>query len=324
MTAEPEKPPEKLRVGFMGTPDFALTALKALCAAEYEIICVYSQPPRPKGRGQHIQASPVQSYAESRAIPVFTPTTLKTPEAQAAFSAHNLDIAVVAAYGLILPKAILNAPRYGCINIHASLLPRWRGASPIQRAILEGDTQSGVTLMQMDEGLDTGPEIMKETLELPARITASQLHDDLAALGGRMIVEALKELTRTAQRLPSKSQESTGVTYAHLLTKNDGRINWHNEAASIDRQIRALNPWPGVWTQNQRKRLKILAATLETDDSLPAFQEPAGMVIDQQARVICGDGNTLKLLKIQPENAKPMEAISALNGGHLKIGDLLE
>ena len=227
---------KKLRIGFMGTPDFALEALKAIHAVGHDVVCVYSQPPRPKGRGHKLQPSPVHEFAEQRGIPVFHPKSLKSEEAQDQFAAHNLDVAIVAAYGLILPKAVLEAPKMGCINIHASLLPRWRGASPIQRAIWEQDEESGVTLMQMDEGLDTGPEIMKKAVRLDEYETATILHDRLAILGAEMILEALDKLAKNGQ-LPHKEQESEGVTYAHLLKKDDGKINWNQHAEEIDAQI---------------------------------------------------------------------------------------
>lgn len=303
----------------MGTPDFALAALKAICEAGYDVPCIYSQPPRPKGRGQQVQPSPVHAFALEHGIAAFTPNTLKKLEAQAEFAAQNLDVAVVAAYGLILPKAVLDAPRLGCINIHASLLPRWRGASPIQRAIWAGDTQSGVTLMQMDEGLDTGPEIMKEALDLSPQTTAASLHDALAGLGGEMIVKALDRLAETGQHLPSMAQDDAGVTYAALLKKEDGRVDWSQSAEAIDRQIRALNPWPGVWTETGGKRLKILSAAPE--DCAQGPMESA-ILLDASGRVSCGGGGALKLLRLQPENAKAMDAASAINGGYMRIGDI--
>lgn len=309
----------KLKVGFMGTPDFALAALKAICGAGHDVACVYSQPPRPKGRGQQVQPSPVHAFAEERGIPVFTPATLKKPETQGEFAAHGVDVAVVAAYGLILPRPVLDAPRFGCINIHASLLPRWRGASPIQRAIWAGDDQSGVTLMQMDEGLDTGPEIMKEALALTPEITAAMLHDALAGLGGRLIVEALDRLAETRRPLPSVPQDGSAATYAALLKKDDGRVDWSQSAQAIDRQIRALNPWPGVWTQVRGGRLKILSAAPAESGRQ---QAAAGTLLDETGRVACGGGGILKLLRVQPESTKAMDAASAMNGGYLKTGDI--
>jgi methionyl-tRNA formyltransferase len=303
-----------LRVGFMGTPDFALGALKAIHESGHEVVCVYSQPPRPKGRGQHVQNSPVHEYADAHGIPVFTPKSLKPEEAQTDFAAHNLDVAVVAAYGLLLPKAVLDAPKHGCINIHGSLLPRWRGASPIQRAIWEGDTQSGITLMQMDEGLDTGAEIAKTSVNITSSTTASSLHDELCALGAGMIVEALNTLDKDG-KLASTPQSIHGITYAHLLKKQDGQIDWTQPAAQIDRQIRALNPWPGTFSGN----IKIKSAEFIEQ----ATDKPAGTLLDKSGAIVCGGGSVLKLLSVQPENKKPMDFSSALNGGYLKIGDLL-
>ncbi|MBL4803827.1 MAG: methionyl-tRNA formyltransferase [Alphaproteobacteria bacterium] len=305
-----------LRIGFMGTPDFALEALKALHATDHEIVCVYSQPPRPKGRGHKMQLSPVHDYAERNLIPVYHPKSLKTEEAQAEFAAHDLDVAVVAAYGLILPKAVLDAPTYGCINIHASLLPRWRGASPIQRAIWEGDAQSGVTIMQMDEGLDTGPEIVKEAIDLDARETAASLHDRLAEMGGRMAVEVIEQLAENGQ-VTSKQQKNEDATYAHLLKKDDGVVDWNNDAQSIDRQIRALNPWPGVRATIDGKDFKIILS--EPADTADTKNQPVGMVLDKHGHIQCGDNTVLQLKMIQPAGKNAMDFASAINGGYIKI-----
>ena len=309
-----------LRVGFMGTPDFALEALKAIDNSAHEIVCVYSQPPRPKGRGHHVQPSPVQAYAESRDIPVFHPKSLKPKDVQEEFAAHNLDVAVVAAYGLLLPLEVLEAPKYGCINIHASLLPRWRGASPIQRSIWAGDEQSGISLMQMDEGLDTGPVIEMQALGLAPRETASSLYDRLAGLGGKMITQTLNKLAENGQ-LTVKEQEKEGVNYAHLLKKEDGRINWEQTAAEIDRQIRALNPWPGVWTEAGGQRLKIIEAVLSSNTE--QGDDPAGTIIDKSGAVQCGAETYLQLVKVQPAGKQAMDFQSAINGGYLKIGHIL-
>lgn len=309
-----------LRVGFMGTPDFALEALKAIDNSAHEIVCVYSQPPRPKGRGHQVQPSPVQAYAESKDIPVFHPKSLKSKDVQEEFAAHNLDVAVVAAYGLLLPLEVLEAPKYGCINIHASLLPRWRGASPIQRAIWTGDTQSGVSLMQMDEGLDTGPVIEMQALDLAPDETASSLHDRLAVLGGEMITQTLNKLAESDQ-ITVNEQQKEGVTYAHLLKKTDGCIDWEQTAAEIDRQIRALNPWPGVWTEAaEGRRIKILEASPETSE---AAEKKPGEILDKAGCVQCGEGTGLKLTKIQPAGKQAMDFQSALNGGYLNIGETL-
>lgn len=309
----------KLRIGFMGTPDFALEALKSIHTAGHDVVCVYSQPPRPKGRGHKLQPSPVHAYAQDQNIPVFHPKSLKGDDAQKEFASHQLDVAIVAAYGLILPKAVLEAPRYGCINIHASLLPRWRGASPIQRAIWEGDAQSGVTLMQMDEGLDTGPEIMKCALDLASDETASSLHDRLAALGSDMVLETLDLLAKNGQ-LSVKEQGKDGVTYAHLLKKEDGKVNWEEGADEIDRQVRALTPWPGVWTDINDQRFKISEArvlqALQTDKN-----RLVGTIIDNQGHVACGGNTVLQILKIQPAGKQSMDFKSAMNGGYIQIGD---
>jgi len=231
----------------MGTPDFAVPALKAIHQSAHEVIAVYTQPPRPKGRGHNVQKSPVHEYADANDIPVFTPKSLKTEEAQAEFAALNGDLAIVAAYGLILPSAILDAPKFGCMNIHASLLPRWRGASPIQQAIWKGDAESGVTLMQMDEGLDTGDEIAKRAVAIDDDTTAQSLHDRLADLGGEMVLDVL-ETMRSKTAIQATPQNNDLSTYAPMLTKDDGKIAWSQPAHEIDRQIRALNPWPGTST----------------------------------------------------------------------------
>ncbi len=307
-----------LRIGFMGTPDFALVALKALLDAGHDVVCVYSQPPRPKGRGQQVQPSPVQAYAELRGIPVFHPVSLKTPEAQAEFSAHNLDVAIVAAYGLILPEAILSAPRHGCLNIHASLLPRWRGAAPIQYAIWKGDHESGVTIMQMEKGLDTGPMIVKGTHEITAETTSASLHDDLAVMGGKLIVSTLIELAKNGQ-LESDAQDDALTNYASMLTKGDGVIDWSQSALDIHQQIRALNPWPGVWSAVDGKRIKVLQAALGVSDTAV---KPFGTFLDKAGHVQCGDG-VLQILKIQPEGKAPMDIASAINGNYIKIDQRL-
>ena len=305
-----------LRIAFMGTPDFAVPALDALYKGPHEVVCVYSQPPRPKGRGHKVQPSPVHAYAEENGIPVYHPKSLKKEPEQQEFAAHNLDVAVVAAYGLILPKTVLDAPKFGCINIHASLLPRWRGASPIQRSIWEGDAESGVTLMQMDEGLDTGPEIMKRAIAITEQTTAQSLHDDLSALGGTMIEEAINTLA-TQGALSSAAQDNDNATYAPLLSKEDGHINWAQSAIQIDRQIRALNPWPGTYTKDANERIKIFEA-LKLDEQT---DQAAGTIIDKKGRIACGDGTILKIKKLQPAGKKPMDFASALNGGYVTIGE---
>ena len=234
----------RLRLAFMGTPDFAASSLRALIDAGHDVVCVYSQPPRPAGRGHQVQRSPVHVLAEDREIPVRTPKSLRNAEAQAEFAALDLDCAVVAAYGLILPQPVLDAPRMGCLNIHASLLPRWRGAAPIQRAILAGDAETGVTIMQMDAGLDTGAMLLKGSVPITGQTTAGSLHDALADMGSGLIVQALDGLAEGP--LTAEPQPNEGVTYAAKLSRDDGRLDWTQPADFIERQVRALNPWPGV------------------------------------------------------------------------------
>jgi methionyl-tRNA formyltransferase len=305
-----------LRIAFMGTPDFAVPALKNLIASDHKVVCVYSQPPRPKGRGQHVQPSPVHEAAAVAGIEVRTPINFKRDEDVAAFMALELDVALVAAYGLILPKIILDAPKYGCLNIHASLLPRWRGAAPIHRSILEGDAETGITIMQMEEGLDTGPMILKKAVPIRATTTAQSLHDILAAMGSSMIEGVVNELAEKGG-LQSTVQPDEGMTYAKMLKKEEGRIDWARDAGAIDRQIRALNPWPGTWCETaDGKRIKILEAELAE-----ARSKDIG-TIDDEGTVTCGEG-ALKLVTIQPENKKPMTVKAAYSGGYLKAGQQL-
>ncbi len=306
----------KLRIAFMGTPDFAVAALNALNAAGHDIVAVYSQPPRPAGRGQKLQLSAVQKRAEELGLQVRHPKSLKKDaEARAAFAALNLDIAVVAAYGLILPKDVLDAPKYGCLNIHASLLPRWRGAAPIQRAIMAGDAASGICIMQMEEGLDTGPVLMRGVVPINNTTTAQSLHDALAVQGGELIVDTL-ELIAEGNTPPAEKQTEEGITYAHMLAKDDGRIDWNKPAVEIERQMRALTPWPGVWCMQGDHRMKVLAAEVAEGKGRP------GEILDRHLIIACGAG-ALKLTKIQPQDRKPMDGLSFMNGTHLNIGDVL-
>ena len=311
---------QPLRVIFMGTPDFSVAALQAILDSHHDVVCVYTQPPRPKGRGQQLQKSPVHALAESAGIEVRHPKSLKKdPDARQALIDLKADVAVVAAYGLILPKDILDAPKYGCINIHASLLPRWRGASPIQRSIWAGDAESGITIMQMEEGLDTGPMIAKEAVTIGPSMTTPELHDALSEMGGRMIVPVLDILAREG-KLAAEVQDESLTCYAPMLSKDDGRVDWKKTASEIDRQIRALNPWPGVWAMVDGKRLKILAAVPATE----AAQGQPGEILDREGRVAVGGGTALILKAIQPENGKAMDLSSALNGGYLTIGTRLD
>lgn len=297
----------------MGTPDFAVAALDALVAAGHEIACVYCQPPRPAGRGHKLQPSAVQRRAEALGLPVRTPLSFKKDAAaRADFAALNLDVAVVAAYGLILPEEVLNAPRLGCINIHASLLPRWRGAAPIQRAILAGDGKTGISIMQMDKGLDTGPVFLMGETPITPQTTASTLHDALAALGGKLIVEALERL----DTLTAVPQTDEGAIYAPMLKKEEGRVDWTRSAPEIARQIRALNPWPGVWCQHGAERLKILEAEAVEGDGAP------GAIVGKELVVACGAG-ALKLNVVQPEGRKAMDGAAFANGARLTDGERL-
>ena len=238
---------DPLKVVFMGTPDIAVPALSSLIVAGHDIVCVYSQPPRPAGRGQRDRPSPVQKFATAHGIEVRYPTSLKDSSAQTDFAALNPDIAVVIAYGLILPAAILRTPRLGCLNIHMSLLPRWRGAAPIQRAIMAGDQQTGVTVMQMDEGLDTGAILVDETVPILPTTTAGDLHDTLADIGARLIVDALRDLV--ASTITPRPQTEEGVTYAHKLGPEDQKVDWTRSAREVDCQIRGLSPFPGAWCE---------------------------------------------------------------------------
>ncbi len=307
-----------LRIIFMGTPDFAVPALDALYNSDHEIIAVYSQPPRPKGRGQQVTPSPVHAFAEKNGIAVFHPVSLKNADEQKKFADLKADVAVVAAYGLILPQAILDAPKHGCINIHASLLPRWRGASPIQQSIWKGDQETGVTLMQMEIGLDTGPMIMKRSLKIGPDSTAQSLHDDLSVMGGAMIVQTITRLA-TEGKLEAEKQDDSKTLYAPLLKKDDGKIIWSQSADEIDRQVRALNPWPGTFAMHIGKRVKILAAAPATLYT----KEPVGKILDRDGHVACGGGTVLKLAQVQPDNVKAMDFVSALNGGYFKAGETL-
>ncbi len=253
-----------LRLAFMGTPDFAVPSLSALAEAGHAIACVYTQPPRPAGRGHKDRPSPVQRTAEARGWPVRTPVSLKDPETQEGFAELKLDAAVVVAYGLILPKAVLEAPRLGCLNVHASLLPRWRGAAPIQRAILAGDAETGVTIMQMDEGLDTGAILLQRAVPIRPETTGESLHDELAALGAELIVEALAGLA--AGTLADRPQDEALACYADKLTRQEGRLDWGRPAAELERQVRAFTPWPGAFVELPGgSRLKVLAAEAVLD-----------------------------------------------------------
>ncbi len=305
---------KKLKIAFMGTPEFSVHILDALVHAGHDVVCVYCQPPRPAGRGHKLQLSPVQRRAEELNLAVRTPKSLKKDsDVRAAFAALDLDVAVVAAYGLILPQEVLDAPKLGCINIHASLLPRWRGAAPIQRAILAGDAQSGVCIMQMDAGLDTGPVLMRGEVPITATMTAPELHDALAQQGAELIVKTLENINT----LTPQAQTEDGATYAKMLSREDGKIDWTQPAAVIERQIRALTPWPGVWCTLNGERMKVLAAKVEKHSGSP------GQILDRRLIVACGE-DALRLEKVQPQDRKPMDGLSFMNGTHINVGDRLE
>jgi methionyl-tRNA formyltransferase len=281
----------------------------------HEIAAVYCQPPRPAGRGHRPQPSPVQRAADAFGLPVATPVRFDAA-AIAAFSDLRLDAAVVAAYGLILPKPVLAAPRLGCLNVHASLLPRWRGAAPIQRAILAGDTESGISIMQMEEGLDTGPIILTQAVPIDQSTTAQGLHDALAAVGARLIVEALAGVA--AGSLAAHAQPAAGVTYAAKLRRDEGRLDWRRPAVELDRAVRALNPWPGVWFDHAGERVKVLAAAVVESRR---GTEP-GAVLDQSLTIACGDG-ALRPTMLQRGGRGVQDATAFLRGYSLPAGTIL-
>lgn len=305
-----------LRLIFMGTPDIAVPSLAALIEAGHQIACVYSQPPRPAGRGQKERPSPVQAYAEGKGILVRYPTSLNTAEVQQEFAALGADAAIVIAYGLILPQAVLDAPRLGCLNIHMSLLPRWRGAAPLQRAIMAGDSKTGVTIMQMDAGLDTGAVLSGETVPITLETTAESLHDSLAEIGARLVTKTLDELD--AGHLVAQSQSDDGATYAKKLSREDGRLDWHDDAVQIHRQIRALNPWPGTWFERDGERIRVLAA-MPVDS---AAANPPGTVLDEGATIACGKG-AIQLIRLQRPGKSALDADAFLRGYTLPAGTVL-
>ena len=299
-----------LRLAFMGTPDFAVPTLAELIAQGHDIAAVYSQPPRPKGRGMALEPGPVHTFAERAKLPVRTPLSLKGAEEQAAFAALDLDAAIVVAYGLLLPKAVLEAPKLGCFNLHGSLLPRWRGAAPIQRAVRAGEAETGVMVMQMAERLDTGPVLMAERVPV-GRKTSGELAAELSRLGADLMVRALGALERGA--VTPSAQSDQGVTYAKKISKDEARIDWSKSAAEIDCLIRGLAPAPGAFTEIKGERLKILYAMPARD------RGDAGEVITDDLTVACGEG-ALKLLKVQRAGKGVMEARELLKGFPLPRG----
>ena len=307
-----------MRLAFLGTPDFAVSALAAIVEAGHEVACVYSQPPAPRGRGHELRPSPVHAFAESRGIPVRTPVSMRDPAEIAAFAALGLDAAVVVAFGQILPREVLEAPRLGSFNVHASLLPRWRGAAPIQRAIMAGDAVTGVQVMRMTEGLDEGPVLSTATLRIDALETAGMLHDRLAAAGAELIVATLADIA--AGRATETAQADEGVTYAKKIRAKEARIDWTRPAAEVDRKIRGLSPFPGAWFElvNEKGPVRVKALLSEQAEGEGA----AGSVLDDALRVACGEG-AVRLLRVQREGRGPQDAEAFLRGTPVAAGTVL-
>jgi methionyl-tRNA formyltransferase len=303
-----------LRLIFMGTPDFAVPTLIALADAGHDIAAVYTRAAKPGGRrGLELQPTPVERAARRLGLPVLTPAALRSADAEATFRAHNADAAVVVAYGLILPKAILDAPRLGCFNVHASLLPRGRGAAPINRAIMAGDAESGVAIMKMDEGLDTGPTVADEHLAIAPDMTAGDLHDALAKLGAALMVRALVEIESGAKSTP---QPAEGVTYAAKISKNETRIDWGKPWKEVHDHIRGLSPFPGAWFDLGGARIKALRSTRGEGKGRP------GMALDDRLTIACG-GDAVRLTQVQGEGRKAMSADEFLRGTPVKAGTQL-
>jgi methionyl-tRNA formyltransferase len=308
-----------MRLIFMGTPDFAVPTLLELDAAGHEIAAVYTRAAKPAGRGMDLQPSPVEREARRLGLKVATPTTLKSAEAQAAFRAHNADAAVVVAYGLILPKPILEAPRLGCFNVHASLLPRWRGAAPINRAIMAGDAETGVTIMQMDEGLDTGAMAMAERIAIGPDMTAGDTHDALARLGADLMLRALAAAERGS--LSFTPQSAAGVTYATKISKDETRIDWTKPWSQVHDHIRGLSPFPGAWFEIGATRVKALRST--RGEGQKATNAAPGTLLDDHLTVACGDG-AVRLTQVQRAGRQPMPAEEFLRGTPMKAGTKID
>jgi methionyl-tRNA formyltransferase len=301
-----------MRIVFMGTPDFSVPVLQALVDACHEIVAVYSQPPRPAGRGKKDRPSPVQTKAEALGLTVRYPVSLRTEEALADFTALSADIAVVVAYGLILPQSILDAPKRGCLNIHASLLPRWRGAAPIHRAIIAGDPETGVCIMQMEAGLDTGPVLSRYTITIEDTETTLQLHDRLSTLGANAIVETLNNL----DHLTPKTQPESGVTYAAKIDKSEAEIDWLKPAIDVDRLIRGLSPFPGAWFEMEGTRIKVLGSFVVDQSGAQ------GRVLDGDLTIGCGKG-AIRLTRLQRAGKSAQDAEQFQNGWPMPAGTQL-
>lgn len=307
-----------LRIIFMGTPDFAVPTLMEILSAGHEVVAVYTQPPRPAGRGMDERKSPVHLQAEMAGIPVFTPKSLRNAAEQEIFREHGADVAVVVAYGLILPQPILEAPSSGCLNLHASALPRWRGAAPIQRAIMAGDAETAVMVMRMDEGLDTGPICLAEQVAIGPNTTAGELHDELARIGANLMVRALAALERGS--LDCTPQPEEGVTYAAKIDKAEARIDFTRPARDVHNLIRGLSPSPGAWfeagPEGKRERIKVLRSELAEG------QGPAGTILDDRLTIACGEG-AVRLVLLQRAGRTPMSAEEFLRGFNLPTGTKL-
>lgn len=301
-----------MRLVFMGSPDFSVPVLDALVSAGHQIACVYCQPPRPAGRGKKDRPTPVHARALELGLPVRHPTSLRHAEVQQEFAALQADVAVVVAYGLILPQAVLDAPRHGCLNIHASLLPRWRGAAPIHRAIMAGDAETGICIMQMEAGLDTGPVLLRLATPIGQNETTGALHDRLSVLGAKGILQALADL---GQLLPSP-QPDVGVCYAEKIDKSEACVNWARPAVDLHRQIRGLSPFPGAWTLIDGARVKLLGAELATGTGAP------GTVLDAGLRIACGEG-ALRITRLQRAGKAAQDADTALRGMAVPAGMVL-
>ncbi|MDX3978010.1 methionyl-tRNA formyltransferase [Shinella sp.] len=311
-----------LRIIFMGTPDFSVATLEALAEAGHELVAVYSQPPRPAGRrGLELVKSPVHQAAERLGIPVFTPVNFREEADRAAFRALNADVAVVVAYGLLLPEAILNGTRLGCYNGHASLLPRWRGAAPIQRAIMAGDDETGMMVMKMDKGLDTGPVALTARIAIGDTMTAGELHDALMKAGGALMAEAMAKLE--AGDLPLTPQAENGVLYAAKIDKAETRIDFSRAARDVHNHIRGLSPFPGAWFElpvaDKPERVKVLASERADETST----EAAGTVFDDRLTIVCGDGGAVRLVRLQKAGGKPLDAADFLRGTAVAAGQVI-
>ena len=304
-----------MRLIFMGSPAFSVTVLEALVAAGHEIVAVYTQPPRPAGRGKKQRPCPVHARALALTLDVRHPASLKEAEEQAAFSELRADAAVVVAYGLLLPQELLDAPAHGCLNIHASLLPRWRGAAPIHRAIMAGDRETGICIMQMEAGLDTGPVLYQETISIAPDGTTAALHERLSDLGARSIVQSLKDLSQ----LQARPQSSVGICYAQKIDKSEAQIDWSLPAEILDRQIRGLSPFPGAWAMLRGERVKFLGSALMSDDQPLAA---AGTVLDDDLGIACGSG-ALRITRLQRAGKSAQSSADFLRGTPVIAGEKL-